>query len=176
MLNWESLLHASILSEFFPSSLPCRIQADPSALHLLLKTCSSFTVGFLGIPHEMISLSLRETLLHVKKVAVHLTCWFEGQFGILPMASHLTPTPSGVPLPAPLGSPSLLDYARFHLSFPKPYPFIWRSKKKLCCRNFPPASEHRNTIYTKLLLQVVLPVHSATSNLLAEQRATEKRS
>ena len=46
--------------------------------------------------------------------------------------------------------------------------------------SFPPASKHRNTIYTNLLLLVVLylSLHSVsfipTSNLLAEERATEK--
>lgn len=67
MLNWESLLRASVLSELFLSFLPCRVQADPSALHLLLKACSSSTVGLLGISHEITSLSLRGTLLDVKK-------------------------------------------------------------------------------------------------------------
>lgn len=135
-------------------------------------------MGLLGIPHEITSLLLRGTLLDVKKVVVHLTCWFEGQIGIFPMASHLIPTPSVVPLPAHLGSPSLLDYVRFHMSFAKLHHFTWRSKKPLLQKLAP--SEHRNTIYTELLEQLLLPLHSArlipTSNLLAEQRAAEKKS
>lgn len=90
-LNWESLLHASIHSELFPSCLPCRLQADPSALHLLLKAWSSSTSGLLGIPHAVTSLSLRGTLLDVNKVVVHLTCCFERQTVIFPMASPSKP-------------------------------------------------------------------------------------
>lgn len=172
MLNWESLLHASIHSELFPSCLPCRLQADPSALHLLLKAWSSSTLGLLGIPQAVTSLSLRGTLPDVNKIVVHLTCCFERQTVIFPMASPSQPPCSNLISGASPCTPGLTFLARLCTSPFQTCIILLGGQKKLWCRNFLPASELRNTIYTKLLLQVVLPVHSArfipTSNLLAE--------
>ena len=149
-------------SELFPSCLSCRVQTGPSALRLLLEACSSSTFRLLGIPHAMASLSLRGTLLDVKKVGVHLTCWLQGHIVIFPMASPSKPpysNPISCASPCVPGLTSLARPCQVRQLLSKPVSF-YLEVKKLRCRNFPPASEHRNTIYTKLLLQVVLSLFS----------------
>lgn len=158
ILPWESLLHASIHRELFPSYFSCRVLVSPSALHLLLEVWSSSTFELLGIPHAKALLSLRRTLLDVKKVEVHLTCLFHGILWFSPCFSPSKPlysSPISWASPRVPGLTLLAGPCQVQQPFSEPLS-SYLEVQKLYGRNSPPASEHRSTIYKMLLLQVVL--------------------